>query len=392
VKLGIAHNWYRSDVPSGANTVVEREVSLLQAAGLAPMLLYRRSDDLIASSLRAKLRAALSLHGSRRTVTELRELLRDSGITVLHAHNVWPLFTYGLFEAAKELGIPTLQTLHNNRLIASNTHFYSPSGARRARSGDEREFLRRLIVQRPGRAMNWLYTRAYDRYWRRGVPLACVDRYICLTEFQRSLIAKAGVPAEKLLIKPNFIDHHGPVGAGPGDFALFVGRLSAEKGIAELCHSWQRTGLPLKIIGSGPLAHSLPRSKDIILLGAKSPSEVLEHMAAARFLVMNSTCYETFGLVLVEALASGTPCLVPELGGMPEIVANGRCGLTFSPGDSASLVAKARQLWDSAPNMRAACRNEYLARYSAERNLAMLTDIYRELERPSLARAVPAAS
>lgn len=376
MKLVIAHNWYRSSVPSGANIAVEREVRMLQDGGISPWLLYRHSDDLAKAGVAAKLRAALSLHAGKDRVAELRRLLADTGATILHAHNVWPLLTYGLFEAAKEIGMKTVQTLHNNRLVASRTHFYSPSGARRARTKEEREHLHRLIVERPNAVTDWLYARAYAQYWRRQVPLRCVDRYICLTNFQKQLLISAGIPEPKLAVKPNFIEHDGPIGAGPGDYALYVGRLTPEKGVEELCRAWLATKLPLKLIGGGPLAGRLPRAGHIEFLGRQSSADVMRYMAQARFLIMNSNCYETFGLVLVEALASGTPCLVPRLGGMPEIVAEGRCGLAFTPGDGADLVGKAQDLWQLAPGLRPACRSEFEARYTAKANFSTLTGLY----------------
>jgi hypothetical protein len=99
-------------------------------------------------------------------------------------------------------------------------------------------------------------------------------------------------------------------------------------------------------------------------------------MARARFLVVSSTGYEGFPLVLVEALASGTPCLVPKLGGMPDIIEAGRLGLVFAPGDADDFAQRAVELWERAPAMRAACRSEYEARYTPQRNLLMLRRIY----------------
>src|SRR5262245_40130331 len=120
MRLVVAHNWYQSKVPSGANIAVEREVRMLRDGGIQPRLLYRNSDDLAKAGVWTKLRAACSLHAGKRRVAELKEILRETGGDLLHAHNVWPLLTYGIFEAAKELGFATAQTLHNNKLVASN--------------------------------------------------------------------------------------------------------------------------------------------------------------------------------------------------------------------------------------------------------------------------------
>src|SRR5205823_4127509 len=96
--------------------------------------------------------------------------------------------------------------------------------------------------------------RALARYWSRRVPQACIDAYICLTEFHRRIFALSGLPDEKLVVKPNFLAHRGPVGDGDGGYALFVGRLSPEKGADLLVRSWGHTRLPLKVVGAGPLS------------------------------------------------------------------------------------------------------------------------------------------
>lgn len=372
----IGHCWYRSANPSGENLVVERELELMRSSGITPVTMFRRSDDLLTASRMTRLRAGLGIHAPPKRIAQMRREIDALQGEVLHVHNPWPLLTYGVFEAAKQLGLPTVQTLHNFRLISTNDHFHGASGPTRPRSDEDRTHLHRLAAQHGGKVVNAFYNRALRLYWRRGVPQACVDAYICLTEFHRRMLALAGLPDERLVVKPNFLDHHGPVGVEPGDYVLFVGRLSAEKGADVLVRSWAATGLPLKIVGAGPLASMVSSIGGAEYLGPKSQAEVLALMAGARYLVMSSTGYEGFPLVLVEALASGTPALVPELGGMPDIIEADRLGAVFSPGIAADFVTQAKELWEKAPRMRRACRAEYEARYTPERNLSMLGRIY----------------
>jgi glycosyltransferase involved in cell wall biosynthesis len=372
----IAHCWYRVANPSGENLVVEREHELLRAGGGEPVTWFRRSDDLLARSPWAKLTAGWMLHAPPQRIAALRSELAALDGEVLHLHNPWPLLTYGAFEAARQLGLPAVQTLHNFRLIASNDRFHGAAGPMLPESHEDRIHLRRLAASHGGRTINAFYNRALARYWSRRVPQVCVDAYICLTEFHRRIFALAGLPDEKLVVKPNFLAHRGPVGDGDGDYVLFVGRLSPEKGADLLVRSWAHTRLPLKVVGAGPLASLVGSIGGAEYLGPRPPSEVLELMARARFLVVSSTGYEGFPLVLVEALASGTPALVPDLGGMPDIIEAGRLGAVFTPGIAADFVHKARELWEVAPHLRSSCRAEYEARYTPERNLAMLRRIY----------------
>lgn len=371
----IAHCWYRSANPSGENVAVERELALLEEGGLRPLRLDRRSDDLLNAGALARVRAAVGLHASPAAVAALARELDGLGGDLLHVHNPWPSLTYGVFEAARSLGLPTIQTLHNYRLVATNTHLLGAHGARRPRDAAERERLAGMPALH-GRVANLLYTRALAAYWRRGVPIDAVDAYLCPSAFVRGVMIGAGIPAEKLIVKPNFVAHRGPIGAGPGDYALFVGRLSAEKGFDRLCHAWRDVRLPLHIAGDGPLAHLADGLPGARRLGRLAPDQVLAAMAGARFLVMPSTWYETFGLVLAEAMACATPCLAPRLGAMAEIVEDGVTGRLFAPGDDRDLAASARALWEEAPRLRAACRAAYEARWTPERNLVHLRRIY----------------
>lgn len=382
----VAHCWYRSANPSGENIAVERELALLDAGGLRPLRLDRRSDALLAAGPLARVRAATGLHAGPAAVARLERELAALGGDLLHVHNPWPSLTYGVFEAARSLGLPTIQTLHNYRLVASNTHLLGPDGARRPRDAAERRHLAGMPALH-GRVANVLYTRALAAYWRRGVPLAAVDAYLCPSAFVREVMIGAGIPAAKLVVKPNFVAHRGPIGDGPGGYALFVGRLSAEKGFDRLCRAWRQVRLPLHIAGDGPLAGLADGLPGARRLGRLAPDQVLAAMAGARFLVMPSTWYETFGLVLAEAMACATPCLAPRLGAMSEIVEDGVTGRLFAPGDDDDLAARARALWEEAPALRAACRAAYEARWTPERNLVHLRRIYAAVAAGRIAEA-----
>ena len=107
-------------------------------------------------------------------------------------------------------------------------------------------------------------------------------------------------------------------------------------------------------------------------------------MAGARLVVMASTWYEGLPLVLVEALASGTPCLVPNLGGMPEVIRDGETGTVMpapnpedpTASDTAARGGPGKRAWDTAPQQRAACRTAYEARYTPDVHYRAPTCIY----------------
>ena len=374
----LAHNRYRSSSPSGENIVQEREQALLSAAGVTVQPWLLESDDLVRAGRLAQLRAAWQLAGSPARVRAFVAALgrwRDQGATLIHLHNPWPLFTYDLVLAAREVGLPVVQTLHNYRLVGTNNHLVRNARLEQASTAADRLVLARMANNHP-RLANLAYNRALARWWNRGVLQIAVSRYLCLTSFQQRLMVQAGIPAERTEVVPNFLDHHGPVGTGPGDYALFVGRLDHTKGIDRLMRWWPQNGPHLRVVGDGPLAGVVQGHPRITAVGRRSFADVQALMAGARFLVMASTWYEGFPLVLIEALAAGTPCLVPDLGGMPDIIRAGETGAVYPPDDPDAAAQGARDLWEVAPALRPACRSTYEANYTPERHLAALRTVY----------------
>jgi glycosyltransferase involved in cell wall biosynthesis len=221
------------------------------------------------------------------------------------------------------------------------------------------------------------------RTWTRSV-----DLYYTLTEFARRKFIQGGFPAEKIVVKPNFVQADPGTGTGNGGYAVFVGRLSPEKGLETLLAAWSllaadSVGLPLKIVGDGPLAPAAraaaARNPRIEWLGARPLAETLQVIGRASFLVMPSVWYETFGRTIIEAFAAGVPVIASNLGAMAELVADGRTGLHFEPGDATDLAAKVRILLGDPPRlaaMRQAARREFEARYTAEANYQQLLRIY----------------
>jgi glycosyltransferase involved in cell wall biosynthesis len=238
----------------------------------------------------------------------------------------------------------------------------------------------------------------------RGTYTHQVDRYIALTEFARQKLIQGGVPAEKIRNKPNFVDPDPGVGDGSGDFALFVGRLTEEKGILTLLSAWRelftRRGLMLRIAGDGPLRQAVVDASagcpGILYLGRKSPAEVYELMGQARALLLPSQWYEGFPRTIVEAYAKGTPVVASRLGSMTELIRDGETGVLFEAGNPQDLARSAESLLsdevaavETRERMRRAARLEFETRYTAAANYPMLVGIYHEAL-ANIGRPVPA--
>ena len=322
------------------------------------------------------------------TFHELRDLIRRERPSVMHCTNTFPLISPAAYYAARAEGVPIVQSLRNYRLFCLNACFLRND---------------RVCEDCLGKGVPWpgvlhgcyrssrtasavvaamLSLHRVLRTWTR-----MVDRYYTLTEFSRRKFIEGGLPDRKVAVKPNFIHPDPGPSRGQGGYAVFIGRLSPEKGIKPLLSCWSQLGgrLPLKIIGDGPLAESVKATADrtagIDWLGRRQPQEVLALLGEATCLVMPSIWYETFGRTIIEAYAKGTPVVASRLGAMAELVHDGRTGLLFEPGNPADLALKIHSLLgnpERSAEMRIAARREYEEKYTAETNYRMLMRIYEE--------------
>lgn len=197
-----------------------------------------------------------------------------------------------------------------------------------------------------------------------------------------------GFPGQRMQVIPNFIEPDPGPGPGGGEYALFVGRLSEEKGIATLIAAWKLLdrGIPLKIVGEGPMntiltsmTQSLP---DIELMGKMPLAEVFTLMGRAAFLVMPSECYEVLPRTIIEAYAKGLPVLVSDVGAMSFIVRNSHTGLHFQARNPEDLALKAKWLLENPlelARMRQEARKEYKARYTGEINYEIMVETYEDV-------------
>jgi glycosyltransferase involved in cell wall biosynthesis len=210
-----------------------------------------------------------------------------------------------------------------------------------------------------------------------------VSRYIALNEFCRDKFVQGGLPAEKILIKPNFvkkpsIDCH----STRTSEILFVGRLSHEKGIETLANAAKRQpAIRINVAGTGPLGEMLDGIPNIRRLGFLSPSAILEEMRRALCLVMPSIWYENFPRTLVEAYAMGLPVVASQLGALGELVVDGETGVLFEPGNDEDLAAKLAWAVNNKGEMETrgrAAHGIYEELYSPDANYRILLNIYRE--------------
>ena len=207
------------------------------------------------------------------------------------------------------------------------------------------------------------------------------------SNFMRQQLITQGIAADAVVVKPHFLPSDPGVGERREPIALFVGRLSAEKGIDTLLAAWsQRTPhCVLKIIGDGPLRARVEQAasigSNIEFLGPQAPNEVFSWLRRARFLIVPSMCFESFGRVVIEAYAAGTPVIAARIGALTELVEENETGLLFDAGDATQLRDRINLLGTNEQLCRrlgAVARERYLRAYTVEHHVAAMSNIYQQ--------------
>ncbi len=373
-RILVAHNRYQQR--GGEDAVVDAEVALLRQHGHEVLEYQRDNVDVQTQSIAA---TAMQTLWSRRTLADLELLFNSFRPHLLHVHNTLPLISPSIYWAAHRRRVPVVQTLHNFRLMCPqamllrNDKICEDCIGKLPWRGVTRRCYRGSAAQSAVLA-SMLVAHRWAGTWDDKVT-----RYIALNEFCRAKFIEGGLPARKLVVKPNFIDLAAPT-AGPRSGFLFVGRLSAEKGVAVLAAALsQSPDLKAAVAGVGSEAQRLAGVANALLLGALAPAEVYAHMGRALALVLPSLWYENFPRTLVEAFACGLPVIASRIGALAELVDDGVTGLLFSPGDAADLAAKLQ--WAEAHPTRMAefganARATYEATLTGEANYRILCAIY----------------
>jgi len=381
MKILQVHNYYRQY--GGEDVVVSAEKALLKENG-HEVKLYSLHNDQVDTI--KKISLSKKTIWNHESYQEISNLIAEYNPDVIHVHNTFPLISPSVYYAASDSNVPVVQTLHNYRFLCPASTFY--------RNGEVCEKCLGCKLPWPG-VLHACYRNSYSASGVTSIMLYYhnlkktyskkIDLFISMTNFGKNKFIEGGLPGEKIVVKPHFIEDDLGKGVGKGGFALYVGRLTEEKGIKTLLKTWEdeNVNYPLKIIGDGPLSDSVKKASNknqfINWLGFCEREKVLEMMGEATFLVVPSEWYETFGLIVIEAFSKGTPVLVSDIGAVGELVDQGRTGYKFEPGNHKSLARKIEYILsnkDSFSDMRARVRDEYLKKYSKEKNYEQLMSIY----------------
>ncbi len=386
MKIALVHNAYQQ--AGGEDAVFEQECKMLEKAGNT-VVTYRRTNwDTDGYSGLKRISLAKRTIWASDSRSDFLELLRREKPDVVHVHNTFVMISPSIYSACHEANVPVVQTLHNYRLLCPAGTFF--------RDGKLcEECLQHSLLRSVEHscyhdsysasavvASMLAYHRA-RKTWKREV-----SSFVALTQFARNKFMEGGLPGERILVKPNFVSPDPGARTGIGDYALFAGRLSPEKGVGTILSAWKRlsVAVPLVIIGGGPDEERLKAQAasqgltGVQFRGQLPREQTLAAINNARFVLIPSEWYETFCMAIAESFACSTPVICSRMGVMQELVEDRRTGLHFSPGDADDLAGKVAWAWAHTDEMRTmgiAARAEYESKYTAEKNYPQLMEIYR---------------
>lgn len=346
MKILIVHNDYGRY--SGEEAVVDRMAVMFARLG-HEVAFFRCTSEGSRDALVGKARAFVSGIYSPSGVKGLRDALLREQPDVVNVHNLYPFISPAALFECKKAGVPVVMTVHNYRL-ACPTGLFMRHGIpceRCLQRGNEWSCVLHNCEQSWPKSIAYAMRNAVARW--SGAYAKCVDRFVCLTDFQKSRLIEAGYDAGKITVIPNSIDVDNDPLSKPGQYVGYLGRLSYEKGYDLLLDVARRLPqVEFRFAGAqreGAEGLSLP--PNVRLTGYLRGDELWQFVGDSRFMVIPSRCYEGFPMAILEAAQQLKPVVAPRHGGFTEIVGEGgdAIGCLFQPGSVDSLEQEVLGLW-----------------------------------------------
>lgn len=375
------HTRYRQ--AGGEDEVVDAERRLLESAGIeVDQVVFDNAGIQESVSLFADAKLALDAIWSPSAYRQVRASARRFKPDIIHVHNTWPAASPSVFPgAAKSAAV--VHTLHNYRLVCPAATAFRDGHPCTDCVGKAvpwpsvvhacvRESHRQSLV-----AASALAAHRARGTWRRDI--GC---YVALTEFQRNLMLAGGIRADRITVVPNFLDPDPGTTDEERSGVVFAGRLSTEKGIRPLIAAADAVPGVVRVAGAGQLEPEVEAAAArgaLTRLGAVSRAALQQELRTAVALVVPSIWFEGFPMVIVEAMAAGTPVIASRIGSLEGLVEDGVTGLLVPAGDAMSLGRALRWSIDHAAEMRAlglAARARFEARYRGANHLEGLLHAY----------------
>ncbi|MBX9790327.1 MAG: glycosyltransferase family 4 protein [Pirellulales bacterium] len=332
---------------------------------------------------------------SRAAADALTRLLADHPVDVAHLHIYYGQLTGSILPVLRAAGVPIVQTVHDFKVVCPVYSLLSHGEICEACRGHQ--FWRATVKRCNRGSLKRSLLSTVESYVTRALgAVDAVDRFIAVSDFQRDKLIELGVPADKLTTIRNFADTTGvePV-REPGEYLLYFGRIERLKGVIALVEAAARAReVPLLLVGRGEaeaevrdliIAHGLT---NVQLLGFKQGAELKRLIRGAIATLIPSEGYDNCPLAVLESYTHAKPVLGTRMGGIPELIDNGRDGFLVSPGDIEALGE--RLAWFNAHRREAvelglAGRDKIERRFNPEVHYEQVRDVYRQVRADQLA-------
>ena len=380
----IVHNYYQ--IPGGEDTVVKNEKELLEENGHKVTLYVRSNNEIKGCNIIKRLWFVIQSIYSIKTKRDIRRILKEKEIDVVHVHNTFPLISPSVYKAAKEMNKPVIQTVHNFRLLC-------PGGTLTCKE----EICEKCVN---GSLINAIKNKCYRNSYIESIIAVTiliinrvigsynnVTKYLALTEFNKSKLEKK-IEKDKILVKENFSNKGSIdiVAAEKREYFIYLGRLDRLKGIDIVLEAWKSQREKLIIIGAGP-EETMVRSyiednkeMQIEYLGYKNKYESMKYLSKAKGLIIASKWYEGLPMTIVEAFSLGVPVIGARIGNITSLIKDNETGVLFHVNSPEALKEAVDGLVNNKELMIKLCNKaeeEYNSKYTRDIIYKKLIDAYR---------------
>lgn len=345
MKILIVHNNYGKY--SGEESVVDRMAEMFRNHG-HEVVFYRKTTEGARESLAGKIKGFIAGIYCPSGVKGMRKALKEHKPDVVNVHNLYPFISPAALAECKRAGIPVVMTVHNFRLMCP-TGLFMRNGMPCElclERGNEWGCVKHNCEHSILKSVGYAARNAVARLTRAYVDN--VDRFACITEFQRQKLIQAGIPAEKIVVIPNSIDATENYNPRVGEYIAYIGRLSYEKGYDMLIDvARHNPNIKFRFAGAQRTATDIDIPHNVEFMGYLTGNELNDFIENARFIVMPSRCYEGFPMAILEAAQHGKPTIGPNHGGFTSIIGEGEeaIGKLFVPGNEKDLERQIVELW-----------------------------------------------
>lgn len=378
-KILIVHNYYQ--IPGGEDTVVANEKKMLENHGHEVILYSRSNSEIKGMSWFQKLKLPITTVFNPRTYTNIKKLIREEKIDIVHVHNTLSLISPAVYYAAIRCKVPVVQTVHNFRLLCPGATFYRDGHICEECVEHGLQCAIKHGCYRGSRAQTLLCV--VNTVFHRLTGVYKKINYICLTDFNKQkLLELRQIEPSQVFVKPNFT--YEPTDKNvQGDFYFFAGRIEDIKGISVLLEAFKNMPTRnLKIAGNGTGMKKYQHQKtdNVDFVGFLRPKELQQLLRRAKAVIVTSQWYETFGMVVIEAFACGVPVIVGDIGNVGNLVDDEINGVKFKYDSFESLVCAVKKFETLDQDiLRQNAYKKYKQYFSQEKNYEVMQTIYDEM-------------